>query len=54
MFCRHMEKVPPLHNGEYTRPSRMITHNWANLFRDLVAAILSSTEACFELVCVPT
>jgi len=28
-------------NGEYCRPDKMITHNWGNLFRDLVAAILA-------------
>lgn len=25
--------------GKYTRPEKMVTHNWGNLFRDLIAAI---------------
>lgn len=27
--------------GQYTRPKRMVTHNWSNLFRDVVAAIIA-------------
>ena len=27
--------------GVYTRPHKMVTHNWSNLFRDLVAAIIA-------------
>lgn len=27
--------------GAYTRPHKMVTHNWSNLFRDLIAAILA-------------
>jgi len=27
--------------GKYTRPNKMVTHNWGNLFRDLVAAIVA-------------
>jgi len=28
-------------DGKPTRPQKMVTHNWGNLFRDLVAAILA-------------
>lgn len=30
-----------LMDGVRTRPSRMVTHNWGNLFRDLVAAVFA-------------
>ena len=30
-----------LMKGVYTRPQRMVTHNWGNLFRDLVAAVVA-------------
>jgi len=34
-----------LNGGKPLRPNAMVTHNWANLFRDLVAAIVSDALA---------
>eukprot|EP00927_Polykrikos_kofoidii_P006982 TRINITY_DN12844_c1_g1_i4.p1 TRINITY_DN12844_c1_g1~~TRINITY_DN12844_c1_g1_i4.p1 ORF type:complete len:525 (-),score=47.03 TRINITY_DN12844_c1_g1_i4:100-1629(-) len=39
-------------HGESTRPRTMVTHNWGNLFRDLVAAIVADAlhEAEFGMI----
>jgi len=38
--------------GKKLRPQKMVTHNWSNLFRDLVAAIVADAlhESTFSLV----
>eukprot|EP00927_Polykrikos_kofoidii_P017580 TRINITY_DN18023_c0_g1_i1.p1 TRINITY_DN18023_c0_g1~~TRINITY_DN18023_c0_g1_i1.p1 ORF type:complete len:725 (-),score=65.72 TRINITY_DN18023_c0_g1_i1:92-2266(-) len=33
--------APVMMNGAYTRPRALVTHNWDNLFRDLVAAVVA-------------
>jgi len=39
-------------DGAPTRPERMVTHNWSNLFRDLIAAIVADAlnEPSFSLI----
>jgi len=39
-------------DGEHIRPMKMVTHNWSNLFRDLVAAILADAldEAEYDML----
>jgi len=37
-----------LMDGQPTRASKMVTHNWANLFRDLIAAVLADALGSAE------
>eukprot|EP00929_Paragymnodinium_shiwhaense_P020938 TRINITY_DN13799_c0_g1_i3.p1 TRINITY_DN13799_c0_g1~~TRINITY_DN13799_c0_g1_i3.p1 ORF type:complete len:644 (+),score=89.54 TRINITY_DN13799_c0_g1_i3:107-2038(+) len=41
-----------LMEGRPTRPDVMVTHNWSNLFRDLIAAILADAldDTCFDFI----
>merc|ERR1712151_806408 len=38
--------------GRYTRPQKMVTHNWSNLFRDMVAAVVADAldEAEYQMI----
>eukprot|EP00929_Paragymnodinium_shiwhaense_P089003 TRINITY_DN49276_c0_g1_i2.p1 TRINITY_DN49276_c0_g1~~TRINITY_DN49276_c0_g1_i2.p1 ORF type:complete len:384 (-),score=46.73 TRINITY_DN49276_c0_g1_i2:32-1183(-) len=38
--------------GRPTRPDVMVTHNWSNLFRDLISAILADAldDTCFDFI----
>jgi len=50
--ARESSMAEVLMNGAPTRPQSMVTHNWGNLFRDLVAAIVADAlrESNFENV----
>ena len=41
-----------VNKGEKVLPKKMVTHNWSNLFRDLVASVISETlgEQTFEFI----
>jgi len=47
--CAFVQKMT---GGKPIRPKRMVTHNWSNLFRDLVAAIVADAlhQSTFSLV----
>jgi len=43
-----------LMDGACTRPQKMVTHGWSNLFRDLVAAVVADAIEDFEFGSVAT
>eukprot|EP00927_Polykrikos_kofoidii_P054191 TRINITY_DN4864_c0_g1_i7.p1 TRINITY_DN4864_c0_g1~~TRINITY_DN4864_c0_g1_i7.p1 ORF type:complete len:727 (-),score=51.53 TRINITY_DN4864_c0_g1_i7:88-2268(-) len=38
--------------GAYTRPQTLVTHNWDNLFRDLVAAVVADALGDDDFACI--
>jgi len=52
--CGRCAYATQLMGGKLARPCRMVTHNWSNLFRDLVASVAASAlqQSSYTLVAV--